>query len=139
MNQTLQHRGYDGSVLYSAEDNILHGRILGIRDMVIYGGASVRSIEKNFRGAVDEYLAFCKAEGKTPDKPFKDSFDVRIPQDLYKRAALYAEGQDLKLNTVVQLALKEYLAQSEYGWRESHVSKARCGAPGLRSGRQVVR
>jgi hypothetical protein len=34
MSQTLQYRGYDGSVLFSAEDRVLHGRILGIRDMV---------------------------------------------------------------------------------------------------------
>jgi predicted HicB family RNase H-like nuclease len=31
MSQTLQHKGYDGSVLYSAEDKMLHGRVLGIR------------------------------------------------------------------------------------------------------------
>ena len=49
MSQTLQYRGYDGSVLYSAEDKMLHGRILGIRDMVSYGGTNVRSLEKNFR------------------------------------------------------------------------------------------
>jgi len=89
MSQTLQYRGYDGSVLYSAEDRLLHGRILGIRDMVFYDGASIREIEKNFRGAVDEYLEFCKAEGKTPDAPFKGSFNVRIPQDLHQRAGLY--------------------------------------------------
>jgi predicted HicB family RNase H-like nuclease len=74
MSQTLQYKGYDGSVLYSAEDRLLHGRILGIRDMVSFEGTGVKSLEKNFRGAVDEYLAFCKAEGKTPDVPSKGSF-----------------------------------------------------------------
>jgi predicted HicB family RNase H-like nuclease len=113
MGQTLQYKGYDGSVEYSAEDRLLHGRILGIRDMVVYGGASIREIEKNFRGAVDEYLAFCKAGGKTPDVPFKGSFNVRIPQELHQRAAQYADEHDVKLNAVVQLALKEYLTHAE--------------------------
>ena len=113
MSKTLSYNGYDGSVEYSAEDRLLHGRIVGIRDMVLYDGASIREIEKNFKGAVDEYLAFCEAEGKTPDVPFKGSFNVRIPQDLHQRAALYAEEHDLKLNAVVQLALKEYLTQAE--------------------------
>ncbi len=76
MGDTLQYRGYDGSVLYSAEDKMLHGRILGIRGMVSYDGGSLRSIEKNFRGAVDEYLAFCMAEGKKPNKPFKGSLSA---------------------------------------------------------------
>ena len=113
MSKTLSYNGYDGSVEYSAEDRLLHGRILGIRDMVLYDGSSIREIEKNFRGAVDEYLAFCEAEGKTPDVPFKGSFNVRISQALHQRAALYAEEHDLKLNAVVQLALKEYLTHTE--------------------------
>ena len=55
----------------------------------------------------------CEAEGKTPDMPFKGSFNVRISQDLHQRAALYAEEHDLKLNAVVQQALKEYLTHAE--------------------------
>ena len=53
MSDTLHHNRYDGSVLYSAEDNCLHGRLLGIRDMVSYGGANLRELQKNFRDAVD--------------------------------------------------------------------------------------
>jgi predicted HicB family RNase H-like nuclease len=113
MSQTLKYRGYDGSVLYSAEDRLLHGRILGIRDMVSFDGTGVKSIEKNFRGAVDEYLEFCKAEGKSPDVPFKGNFNVRVPQDLHQRAAQYAVEHDLKLNAVVQVALREYLTHAE--------------------------
>jgi predicted HicB family RNase H-like nuclease len=113
MVQALQYKGYVGPVLYSAEDKMLHGRVLGVRDMISYGGTDVRSLEKNFKAAVDEYLAFCEAEGNTPDMPFKGSFNVRIPQDLHQRAALYAEEHDLKLNAVVQLALKEYLTHAE--------------------------
>jgi predicted HicB family RNase H-like nuclease len=112
MSQTLEHKGYDGCVLYSAEDKLLHGRIIGIRDMVTYEGTDVRSLEKNFKAAVDEYLAFCKAEGKTPNTPFKGSFNVRVPQELHKRAVLYAEEHNRKLNAVVQDALQEYLTHA---------------------------
>ncbi len=113
MSQTLTYKGYDGSVLYSAEDKLLHGKIVGIRDAVLYDGVDIPEVEKNFRGAVDEYLDFCKAEGKTPDKPFKGSFNIRISQDLHQRAAMYAEEHDLKLNAVVQEALREYLTHAE--------------------------
>jgi predicted HicB family RNase H-like nuclease len=113
MSQTLQYRGYDGSVLYSAEDKMLHGRVLGVRDMISYGGKDVRSLEKNFRDAIDEYLQFCKRRGKAPDTPFKGSFNVRVPEELHQRAALYAEEHEMKLNTVVQEALREYLTHAE--------------------------
>ena len=69
MSQTIHYKGYDGSVEYSAEDRILHGSLLGIRDAVVYEGRDVDGLESNFRAAVDEYLAFCSEQGKTPDRP----------------------------------------------------------------------
>jgi predicted HicB family RNase H-like nuclease len=113
MKSTLQHHGYDGSVEYSAEDKMLHGRVLGIRDMVSYGGASVRELERNFRNAVDEYLAFCEKRGKQPGKPFKGSFNVRLSPELHQRAARFAEEHEMKLNAVVQNALSEYLTETK--------------------------
>jgi predicted HicB family RNase H-like nuclease len=112
MSQTLQYKGYDGSVEYSAEDRILHGSLLGIRDAIVYEGADVDSLESNFRAAVDEYLAFCAAEGKTPDQPFRGSFNIRVGTDLHKRAALFAEEHNQKLNTVVSMALEEFLTHA---------------------------
>lgn len=111
MSQTMKHKGYDGSVEYSAEDRLLHGRLLGIRDAVIYEGADVDSLESNFRAAVDEYLGFCAAEGKGPDQPFKGTFNVRVGTELHKRAALFAEEHNLKLNAVVSRALEEFLTE----------------------------
>ena len=49
------------------------------------------SLESNFHAAVDEYLICCSEEGKVPDQPFKDSFNIRVGPDLHKRAALFAE------------------------------------------------
>ena len=112
MSQTLQYKGYDGSVEYSAEDRILHGSLLGIRDAIVYEGVDVDSLESNFRAAVEEYLGFCAAEGKTPDQPFKGSFNIRVGPDLHKRAALFAEQHNQKLNTVVSRALEEFLTQA---------------------------
>jgi predicted HicB family RNase H-like nuclease len=112
MSRTLQYKGYDGSVEYSAEDRVLHGLLLGIRDSIVYEGVDVDSLESNFRAAVDEYLAFCDAEGKVPDQPFKGSFNIRVGPDLHKRAALFAEEHHQKLNAVVSKALEEFLNEA---------------------------
>ena len=69
MEQTMEYKGYDSSVLYSVEDKMLYGNVLEIRDMISYGATDSLSLEKNFRDAVDEYLAFCEAEGKKHDVP----------------------------------------------------------------------
>jgi predicted HicB family RNase H-like nuclease len=112
VSKTLHYNGYDGSVEYSAEDRLLHGSLLGIRDLVTYEGSDVDGLEASFRAAVDEYLAFCAAEGKTPDRPFKGSFNVRVGADLHKRAALFAEERNQKLNNVVSQALEEFLSNT---------------------------
>lgn len=107
-----EYRGYVGSVQYSAEDRILHGHVLGIRDMISYDGKDVNTLEQNFRSAVDEYLAFCAADGKAPDVPYRGTFNVRVSSDLHKRAALYAEQHETKLNRVVSDALEEFLSNA---------------------------
>jgi predicted HicB family RNase H-like nuclease len=43
--------------------------VLGIGDAIVYDGKDVKTLEKNFRNAVDEYLRFSEVEGKTPDRP----------------------------------------------------------------------
>ena len=90
----------------------MHGKLLGIRDAIVYEGPDVDSLESNFRAAVDEYLAFCAEECKIPDQPFKGSFNVRVGPDLHKQAALFAEEHNQKLNAVVSKALEEFLVQA---------------------------
>lgn len=101
MSNTMEYKGYAGSVEYSAEDRLLYGRLIGIRDRVIFDGEDVSTLEKNFHGAVDEYLAFCKEEGRAPDKPFKGSLNIRIPSELHRTLALRADQQHKSLNSVI--------------------------------------
>jgi len=69
MSTRMHHKGYTGSVLYSEEDRMYHGRLLLSRDFVTYGGEDLMELERNFRDATDEYLAFCEIEGKQPNDP----------------------------------------------------------------------
>ena len=69
MVQMLQYRSYRGSIVWSAEDSVLHGNLLGLRSMITYEGAEMSALESNFQAAVDEYLAFCAAEKLVPELP----------------------------------------------------------------------
>ncbi len=101
MSETMHYKGYDGSVEYSAEDRVLHGSLLGIRDRIVYEGTDVQSLESNFRAAVGVDISLsAKLRGKAPDQPFKGSFKVRVGRDLHKRAALYA-GETNKSSTLL--------------------------------------
>jgi predicted HicB family RNase H-like nuclease len=138
MSQTLHYRGYDGSVLYSAEDKLLYGKLLGIRDSITYEGDGVTSLEKNFKAAVDEYIADCEHDGRKPETPYKGSFNVRVAVDLHQRAARFAEQHSMALNTVVQNALTEFLSKTESERpkiRLSSAKKSRSASSTTRSAR----
>lgn len=110
MSDTLRYRGYDGSAELSVEDEVFHGRVLGIRALVSYESDNFKGLKAAFEEAVDDYLGTCAAEGVTPDKPFKGVFNVRTSVELHRRAAMYAEQHGKKLNAVVNEALDTYLS-----------------------------
>ena len=56
----LEHRGYCGTMEYSAEDNIFFGKILGINDLVLFEGDSVSELEIAFIDSVNDYLETCQ-------------------------------------------------------------------------------
>jgi len=111
MSTLSEYKGYLGTVEYSAEDRCFHGKIAGIRDLVAYDGTAVDELENNFHGAVDEYLAFCVAEGKQPDQPFSGTFQLRLKDDLHKRLAIYAEEKHETLNAVANEAIEKMLTE----------------------------
>jgi len=113
MSTMLEYKGYLGSVEYSDEDEVLHGRLEFIRDLVTYEGADAKGIKAAFQEAVDDYLELCEAEGRKPDVPLKGSFNIRPGRDLHRRAMLYAKRRGINLNTVVSDALRRYLEREE--------------------------
>lgn len=110
MNNTLRYRGYVGSIEFSEEDNLLFGKVLGIRSLILYEGRTCDELLADFHGAVDDYLAMCEAEGIEPDVPYKGSFNVRISPSLHERLARYAIGSGRSLNSCVQEALERFVA-----------------------------
>ena len=109
MTDMMEYRDYIGSVNYSGEDDVFHGKLEGIRDLVTYEGTDVAGLKQSFREAVDDYLETCKAQAKTPDTAYRGTFNVRVGPELHKRAAVFAAEHRKKLNAIVSEALEEYL------------------------------
>lgn len=102
----LEYKGYMGSIEYSSEDNLLFGKVLGINGLISYEGKTGRQLEVNFKEAIHDYLETCKSAGKKPEKPFKGSFNVRIPSILHQKAALLAMESQTSLNSFVAEAIR---------------------------------
>lgn len=106
MKDTLTYKGFIGSVHFSAEDKVFHGKIEGINDLVAFEGNSVDELVKAFHEAVDDYIELCKEAKKAPLKSYKGSFNVRVSPEVHGRAIAKAKQLGISLNKLVQTAIE---------------------------------
>ena len=88
---------------------MLYGKVLGINSLISYEGESVTELQRDFEGAVDDYLEVCAEKWNRAGKTYKGSFNVRIAPQLHKKLALYSISQNKSLNATVEEAVFEYL------------------------------
>ena len=105
----LEYKGYHASVVYDADSLILHGKILGINDLVTFESDSAHELMNEFHNAVDDYLDFCVEVGKEPSKEYKGSLNIRIEPEVHKSISLIASSNSESLNSCIGRALKMYL------------------------------
>ncbi len=108
----LEYKGYTGTIEYSKEDKLLYGKVVGIRGLISYEGTTGLQLEKDFKEAVSTYLEDCKKMDIEPDKPFKGSFNVRIPANLHREVALKALELNTSLNGVVTESIRGWIQGS---------------------------
>ena len=56
INNTMEYKGYVGSVEFSEEDVIFYGKVMGIRSLISYEGENARELVEGFHEAVDDYI-----------------------------------------------------------------------------------
>ena len=107
MNNTMEYKGYLGSVEFSEEDALFYGKVLGIRALVSYDGNNAQELIADFHGAVDDYLELCVQQGKEPERAYKGSFNVRISPELHKQAVVAAMSHNMTLNSFVESSIAQ--------------------------------
>ena len=105
MVNSLNYQDYTATITYSAEDEVFFGKVIGLNDLILFEGTSVAELKQAFAEAIEDYLETCKNLGKSPDKAYRGSFNVRVPASLHKRAALVASQHQVTLNDFVKTAL----------------------------------
>ena len=106
MDNILKYKDYRATINYSAEDNVLFGKIEGINALVTFEAENVDELHTAFREAVEDYLAYCRDNGIEPEKEYKGSFNVRISPELHKQISIKAEQENVSLNKYVENALR---------------------------------
>ena len=110
MNNTMEYKGYIGSVEFSENDGVFFGKVQGIRSLISYEGTNAAELVQDFHGAVDDYLELCAEQGAAPETAYKGSLNIRLGSDLHKRAAVYAITHQQSLNSFIEDAVKDKLA-----------------------------
>ena len=107
MNNTMEYKGYVGSVEFSEEDGLFYGKVMGIRALISYEGSTAAELVNDFHGAVDDYLALCEEKHTEPERAYKGSFNVRISPELHKQAVIFAMAHNMSLNSLVENSIEQ--------------------------------
>ena len=107
MSNTIEYKGYLGSIEFSEEDGMFFGKVMGIRSLISYEGENAHDLIEGFHGAVDDYLEMCEAEGIEAEKAYKGSFNVRISPELHKQAVIAAMARQITLNSFVESSIEK--------------------------------
>jgi predicted HicB family RNase H-like nuclease len=112
MKSILEYKGYHTNVKFDSESMTVRGKIEGITDYVDFETDNLSKVEEEFHIAVDDYLEFCQEMGKSPDKEYKGTFNVRVSPELHKELATIAFKEGDTLNATVEKAIKEYVSEN---------------------------
>ena len=108
----MSYEDFVGRVVYSAAERVFHGKIEFIVDLITFEGSSVSELEQAFKEAVEEYVALCEQIGKTPERPFAGTFNIRVKPELHRKAALKSLEKGVSLNQLVSEALTQYVSSA---------------------------
>jgi predicted HicB family RNase H-like nuclease len=109
MTNQLHYKNHVGSVFFSEDDGVFHGKVIGISDSISFEGESVKTLTEDFQSAIDEYLEFCAEVGKQPGE---SAFSVKVSPSVYDEAKSYAAQNGLSINDFVEDAIKSRIHAS---------------------------
>lgn len=107
---TLNYKGFIGSVAFSENDNVFFGKIEGIDGLVNFEGESVSELTSAFHEAVDDYIAYCAEEGIEPHKSYSGSLNVRLTPEIHTRVAYLAKQAGMSINSFIRTAVEKQIA-----------------------------
>lgn len=117
MKNLLRYKGFLGTVEFSEEDNVLFGKVIGIRDHISYEGATIKELKKDFENAVDHQLEYCKRNNLPIHKSLTGSFNIRISPKLHQMLSRAAVEKGISLNKYVQEVIQNYVQEEEVPYK----------------------
>ncbi len=113
---TLTYKGYSGVVEFDGEAGVLHGRVVGLRDVVTFQGETVAETRQAFQDSVDDYLEWCQELGHEPERPCSGELRLRMTPERHRAvttaSAIRGESINACLNRYIQGGLEKEMGRS---------------------------
>ena len=103
----IEYKGYIGRVEFDSDTNLLHGEVVGTRDVITFVGRSVDEIRQAFRDSVEDYLELCRERGEEPDQPYSGELVLRLDPELHRRLSELARASGKPLDTWIAERLQQ--------------------------------
>jgi predicted HicB family RNase H-like nuclease len=103
----MTYKGYTARIEYDGDDQLLVGRVLGVRDIISFHGETVRETESAFHAAIEDYLADCAEQGITPEKPASGRLLLRVPPEVHAAVSVAAQASGKSINQWATEALRQ--------------------------------
>ncbi len=103
----MTYKGYVGVAEVDAEDRMLYGKVIGLKDVIGFEGSDFEEREGSFHRAVDGYLEFCEEDGVEPEKPYSGKILIRTDPELHREVVHAAAAADMSMNQWLEKTLKE--------------------------------
>lgn len=94
----MQYKGYTARIEFDDRDNIFVGRVLGLRTIISFHGATVSQLRKAFALAINDFLRDCEAQGVAPEKPVSGKLLLRMSPEVHGAALVAAQASGKSLN-----------------------------------------
>ena len=107
---TLKYKGFLGSVNFSEKDGVFFGKLEGIEGLVNFEGESVKELTDAFHEAVDDYVAYCEAEGIEAHKSYSGALNIRIDPETHSCIAAFAKQAGISINAFIKNTLEQKVA-----------------------------
>ncbi len=102
----MEHRGLLGTVNYDDKQRKLFGKVEGVRKSLPYEAQDIDSLRSAFESQVDAYLK----NHNPPATRLNGTFNVRVGEDLHRKAVVEAKQRRTTLNQLVKMAMENYLS-----------------------------
>ena len=107
----IEYKGYIGVFDFDPEIDSFHGSVINTNDVITFYGSSVAELRGEMKKSVEEYLEFCREQGRKPEDPFSGKLMIQTSPELHRRVALEASRRHLSISTYLQEILEKAIRE----------------------------